>query len=115
MLTPSAPSGHAILTRHPKAGRNAWTRRALGGGIRTHARESSAETVWVKTTANREKFIFRSDSVSSSGATRARGFHTVVVKCEDDRGALSALATASFTSTTITPVVQILVPAPHTL
>jgi len=76
---------------------------------------ANAETVWVKTTANREKFIFRSDSVSSSSATRARGFHTVAVKCEDDQGAFSALATASFTSTTITPVVQILVPAPNKL
>ena len=76
---------------------------------------ANAETVWVKTTANREKFIFRSDSVSSGGATRARGFHTVAVKCEDDLGAFSALATASFTSTTITPLVQILVPLPKKL
>jgi len=76
---------------------------------------ANAETVWVKTTANREKFIFRSDSVSSSAATRARGFHTVAVKSEDDLGAFSALATASFTSTTITPLVQILVPAPNKL
>src|SRR5262249_6583259 len=36
-----------------------------------------AETAWVKTTDNRRLFIFRSDSVSSGSATRARGFHTV--------------------------------------
>ena len=76
---------------------------------------ANAETVWVKTTENRQRFIFRSDSISSGNATRARGFHTVAVKCEDDRGAFSNLATASFTSTTITPLVQILVPAPYKL
>jgi hypothetical protein len=74
-----------------------------------------ADTVWVKTTANRQLFIFRSDSVASGSATRARGYHTVAVKCEDDQGAFSPVATASFTSTTITPLVQILVPAPSKL
>jgi hypothetical protein len=76
---------------------------------------ANAETVWVKTTTNRQLFIFRSDSVSSGAATHARGFHTVVVKCEDDRGALSPLVTASFTSTTVTPTVQILLPLPNKL
>jgi hypothetical protein len=76
---------------------------------------ANADTVWVKTTANRQLFIFRSDSVSSGSATRARGFHTVAVKCEDDRGAFSPLATASFTSTTVTPIVTILQPLPNAL
>jgi hypothetical protein len=74
-----------------------------------------AETVWVKTTANRQLFIFRSDSVSSGRATRARGFHTVAVKCEDDHGAFSPVTSASFPSTTVTPVVQILTPQPSKL
>jgi hypothetical protein len=77
--------------------------------------EAPADTAWVKTTENRKTFIFRSDSVASGGAVRARGFHTVVVRCEDDRGARSPVATASFTSTTIAPTVQVTLPAPNAL
>ena len=74
-----------------------------------------AETVWVMTTANRKTFVFRSDSLASGSAQRARGFHTVVVRCQDEQGARSPLAAASFTSTTMAPGVQILVPSPSTL
>jgi hypothetical protein len=74
-----------------------------------------ADTVWVRTTANRQMFVFRSDSIASGSATRARRFHTVAVRCVDDQGALSPVATASFTSTTVAPLVQILVPAPNRL
>ncbi len=74
-----------------------------------------AETAWVQTTANRHTFIFRSDSLASGGAQRARGFHTVVVRCQDDEGARSPFATASFTSTTLAPSVQIVLPSPSVL
>src|SRR5262245_10700599 len=77
--------------------------------------EAAAETTWVRTTANRKVFVFHSDSVGSVGASRARGFHTVVVRCEDDRGALSAIAPASFASTTIAAIVPILLPLPTQL
>jgi hypothetical protein len=73
------------------------------------------DTAWVRTTANRKTFVFRSDSLASGGALRARGYHTVVVRCQDDQGARSPTATASFTSTTLAPTVQITVPAPNAL
>jgi hypothetical protein len=74
-----------------------------------------AETAWVSTTENRHLFVFRSDSVASGAATRARGFHTIVVKCEDDQGASSPPVSASFTSTTVTPTVEIVSPVPSAL
>jgi hypothetical protein len=77
--------------------------------------QALAETAWVRTTANRKTFVFRSDSLASGGSLRARGYHTVVVRCVDDRGARSPIATASFTSTTLAPEVQIVLPAPHAL
>lgn len=76
---------------------------------------AGADTVWVATTANRATFTFRSDSLGSGGATRARGFHTVAVYCADERGARSPVVFASFTSTTVAPTVSIVSPAPSTL
>jgi len=76
---------------------------------------AGAETAWVATTANRATFVFHADSVGSGGATRARGFHTVAVVAVDDAGARSAVATASFTATTIAPYVSILSPPPSSL
>lgn len=74
-----------------------------------------AETTWVRTTENRRTFVFRSDSLLSGSATRARGFHTVVVRCQDDQGARSPTEHASFTSTTLAPTVKIMLPAPSAL
>ena len=76
---------------------------------------AGAETAWVVTIANRATFVFRADSAASGGATRARGFHTVAVVAVDDAGARSAVATASFTATTVAPFVSILSPPPSTL
>ncbi len=76
---------------------------------------ANAETAWVATTRNRETFVFRSDSTGAAGAVRARGFHTVAVEAIDDRGAHSAVVHASFTSTTVAPVVQFVSPQPSTL
>lgn len=76
---------------------------------------ANTDTLWTATTANRGTFTFRSDSVGTAGSTRARGFHTVAVYCVDDRGARSPVVFASFTSTTIAPVVQITSPLPSSL
>jgi hypothetical protein len=74
-----------------------------------------AETTWVRTSANRHTFVFRSDSLANGGAIRARGFHTVAVRCQDDQGARSPIVHASFTSTTLAPTVQIVLPVPFAL
>jgi hypothetical protein len=76
---------------------------------------TGAETSWVATSANRATFVFRADSVGSGGATRSRGFHTVAVVAVDDAGARSAVATASFTATTVAPVVRVVSPPPSPL
>ncbi|MEQ1831664.1 MAG: hypothetical protein ABL977_01330 [Candidatus Eisenbacteria bacterium] len=76
---------------------------------------SGAETTWVATRANRATFVFRSDSLEAGTATRARGFHTVAVYGVDDHGARSPVVFASFTSTTVTPTVQIVSPGPNAL
>ena len=74
-----------------------------------------ADTAWVRTTDNRKLFVFSADSVGSGVSTRARRFHTIAVKCEDDHGAFSSVATASFTSTTIAPTILITLPLPNKL
>jgi hypothetical protein len=76
---------------------------------------ANAETAWVATKRNRETFVFRSDSVGAAGSPRARGFHTVAVQAIDDRGAVSPVAHASFTSTTVAPIVQFTSPLPSSL
>lgn len=76
---------------------------------------TGAETTWVATRANRATFVFRSDSLEAGTATRARGFHTVAVYGVDDHGARSPVVSASFTSTTVTPTVQIVSPGPNAL
>ncbi len=81
--------------------------------------QSGADTAWTRTTENRRTFQFRSDSVGAgadaAGLARARRYHTVVVRCIDDRGGISPIEYASFTSTTIAPTVSIQSPKPSAL
>jgi len=74
-----------------------------------------AETTWVRTAANRRTFVFRSDSLDSGSAVFAHGYHTIVVRAQDDRGAVSLPAIASFSSRTVAPTVTITSPSPHKL
>ena len=77
--------------------------------------ESNSDTVWTKTTENRKSFLFRSDHVDTTTDQTAEGYHTIVLEAVDDRGAVSAPESRSFTSFTIAPTVQITNPVPNHL
>lgn len=76
---------------------------------------AGADTAWVRTTANRQVFYFRSERVDTAGATTARSFHTLVLKAVDDDGLASAPAIRAFHSFTIAPTVQFTSPTPNAL
>lgn len=71
---------------------------------------ADADTPWVSTTANREVFEFRSDSVGTPSQQVGRGYHTFVLKAVDDGGMMSAPVYRSFNSFTLTPTVKITSP-----
>jgi len=77
--------------------------------------EADVDTPWVKTTENRQTFLFQSENADSLASPTAKGFHTFVLKAVDDRGGLSAPESRSFTSFTVTPTVKFVNPTPNHL
>lgn len=77
--------------------------------------EAEVDTPWVRTTENRQSFLFRSEFADSLASPTAKGFHTFVLKAVDDRGAESAPESRSFTSFTVTPTVKFVNPTPNHL
>jgi hypothetical protein len=73
--------------------------------------ERDQDTLWVRTTENRIRVLFRSDQVDSIGpVSTARGYHVFVIKAVDDRGAASAVLAQGFTTYTVAPTVRFVSP-----
>lgn len=73
---------------------------------------TAVDTPWVSTTANRQTFQFRSETVDSLTALTGHSYHTVVFKAVDNGGMVSAPVARSFNSFTVAPTVVIRNPFP---
>ncbi len=77
---------------------------------------AGADTPWVKTTDNRQTFVFTSSDPDSLGTKlEPGGFHVFVIRAVDDAGLYSAPVVRAFFSYTVAPAVSIVQPRPSSL
>jgi len=78
---------------------------------------TAAESVWVRTGRSEELLFFRATEPDGppGPVPRAIGFHTLVLRAVDDRGAMSPRRHREFYSWTTAPSVEIVAPKPSAL